>query len=210
MKKKCKFMAVSIMTAILCSTITGCKGKVDVESIPNASTSCSVSTKESRPESGSASNSESDNSESELEEVIAPPIDVIDWSTIPEALETDFEIEESPNGLIKIKKYVGLGGDVNIPSTISGKPVYEICKDSFLNCMSITSVNIPSSVGTIGSNAFLNCTNLVTVYLPNTEHTKTWNMGGGVFYGCISLKNVYIPDCLTGLGDNSLMLYNKT
>lgn len=219
MKRNVKSIAAAVIAAIMCTALAGCNRNEDVsvnhtnqslnesnieshiESIFGGNTGTSSTSAPSKPEPKPLDPFE--NLEVVSEDIIAPPIDIMDWSAIPEASAEDFEIEESQNGLIRIKKYVGAGGDINIPSIINGKPVYEICRDSFSNCMSITSVNIPNSVGDIGSCAFLNCTNLVTVYLPNTEHTKTWNMGGSVFYGCTSLKNVYIPDCLSGLGDKS-------
>ena len=57
------------------------------------------------------------------------------------------------------------GGELIIPATYNGKPLTAIGAYAFSNCMSITSVTIPSSVTRIGSSAFSNCGSLTGVYI---------------------------------------------
>ncbi len=61
---------------------------------------------------------------------------------------------------------------------------------------SITSINLPSGLETIGSAAFAGCGSLVTVSLPNTVTT----IGSSTFAGCGKIKKITIPDSVTSLG----------
>jgi serine/threonine protein kinase len=78
------------------------------------------------------------------------------------------------NGAITITKYTGSGGEVTIPSTISGLPVTGIAAQAFFNCRSLTCVTIPPAVTHIGYMALLGCTNLatITVAAANTNYNS--------------------------------------
>jgi uncharacterized repeat protein (TIGR02543 family) len=86
----------------------------------------------------------------------------------------------------------------------------------------ITSVNIPSSVTSIGNRAFCGCDKLVNAEMPDTvtsigenvysQSTKLKSIklsstlktiGGGAFSGCTDLQKVVIPSTVTNLGSNA-------
>ena len=98
--------------------------------------------------------------------------------------------------------------DVTIPEGMK-----EIFDSRFYNCISITDLNIPSSVSSIGVQAFKGCTGLVSlefseritigreafsdctgitsILLPKNE--KDNDIGFSAFKGCSSLKDVFCP-----------------
>ncbi len=109
--------------------------------------------------------------------------------------------------------------EVVIPSTVNGAPVIElrgtfqnhknivtvtlpeglkIINDNTFNCPSsnLTSVNIPSTVTTIGNNTFSLCSKLTEISLPEGL-TK---IGDYAFSGCSGVTEIVLPDSLTGVG----------
>lgn len=66
---------------------------------------------------------------------------------------------------------------------------------AFENCRSLTSINIPNSVTSIGINAFCFCTSLSTV---NISCVIPPTLGFDVFYKCDSLTSIIVP---SGCGD---------
>ena len=74
----------------------------------------------------------------------------------------------------------------SIPADFSVKSLGQNC---FSN-MSITVVNIPEGVSSIGSNAFSRCSNLTEVTLPST----LTSLGSTCFSWCSSLANVILPE----------------
>ena len=73
--------------------------------------------------------------------------------TLPAAVQAQFTYTTN-NGTITITGYTGPGGAVTIPSTINGLPVTSIGDWAFGDCTSLTSVTIPNSVTSIGTDAF--------------------------------------------------------
>ncbi len=65
----------------------------------------------------------------------------------------------------------------------------------FGRCSSLTSIEIPNSVTSIGDEAFYNCTSLTSITIPNS----VTEVGGGVFYGCESLQSVVLSENMTSL-----------
>lgn len=65
---------------------------------------------------------------------------------------TDYSYEEKAEGIV-ITSYLGLGGDVEVPQIIGGKPVIEIGGGAFRN-KNITSLILPSTIKKIGIYAF--------------------------------------------------------
>ena len=96
---------------------------------------------------------------------------------------SDFQIE---NGVLK--KYVGSGGDVVIPGSVTS-----IGESAFSCCDSVTSVVVPDSVTFIGEYAFVSCRNMTSITLPKGLSSLEWNLFGG----CSKLKSVNIPNGIT-------------
>jgi len=72
-------------------------------------------------------------------------------------------------------------------------------KKLFYNCKNLTSIVIPDSVTSIGTNAFMSCIALPSVTLPDS----VTSIGNGAFYSCYSLTNIVIPDSVTSIGDEA-------
>lgn len=100
---------------------------------------------------------------------------------------SDFIIE---NGVLK--KYVGPGGDVTLPDSVTS-----IGDRAFYECSSLRSVKIPERVTHIGDAAFSGCSSLRSVKIPE----GVTGIGRSMFSDCVNLKSVTLPDSLTSIGD---------
>lgn len=109
--------------------------------------------------------------------------------------------------------------EIVIPETYEGLPVAGIESRAFFGLTSITSVEIPDSVTSIGAYAFQGCTSLTSIDIPdsvtylgiqafcNCSGLTTVNIGGGitsfgndVFFNCTSLTDVNISEGVTQIG----------
>lgn len=93
-------------------------------------------------------------------------------------------------------------GDIVIPSSVNYSDVtYSVTSigSAFGSCKGLTSVEIPSSVTSIGSSAFYNCTGLTSIEIPNS----VISIGESAFYGCTGLASIEIPNSVTIIGDNA-------
>lgn len=104
----------------------------------------------------------------------------------------DFETVLNEDGTVTIKRYLGPGGDVIIPSEIDGKLVTAIgntfdMTGAFQDCTTLTSVVIPDGVTEIQDNAFYSCTALETVTIPASVSL----LRNCAFCDCPNLRAVY-------------------
>ena len=74
-----------------------------------------------------------------------------------------------------------------LTSIVIPDSVTSIGSDVFYGCSSLTSVIIPDSVTSIGDDAFNSCSRLTSVVIPDS----VTSIGYWAFYGCSALKNVY-------------------
>ena len=100
--------------------------------------------------------------------------------------------------------------DIVIPSQYNGLPVIDIDLWAFHNCSSLRSVEIPSSVTTIGAHAFDGCSGLKSVTFG--ENSQLTSIGSYAFRGCNGLTSVFIGDIeawcsIDFYGTNSNPLY---
>jgi hypothetical protein len=98
------------------------------------------------------------------------------------------------NGAITITGYSGSWGAVVVPNAINGYPVTSIGYQAFYN-LGITSVTIPNSVTSIGTNAFGYCFALTNVIIGSGV------IGRAAFSWCHSLTSVTIGNSVTSIGD---------
>ena len=106
------------------------------------------------------------------------------------------------DGGCAISGYNGSDKAIVIPSTLDGKTVIEIGEEPFeydyvkiapfRNNKEITSVTIPDTVQTIGSQAFYNCTELANIDLGNSVKILGYNC----FYHC-PLSSIVLPASMT-------------
>lgn len=82
-----------------------------------------------------------------------------------------------------------------IEKVVVGNRVTKICKDLFSGCSGITSVEIPSSVITIGDGAFANCSGLTSLVIPN----NVVEINNYAFKGCTGIETLIIEDGETPL-----------
>ena len=88
--------------------------------------------------------------------------------------------------------YIGGGGDVSIPNTVTS-----ISSKAFYRLDGLTSVIIPNSVTSIGDSVFEVCSNLTSISIPNS----VFFIGSFAFLGCSSLTSITIPNSVTSIGD---------
>jgi hypothetical protein len=101
------------------------------------------------------------------------------------------------NGTAVITGYVGVVGNVVIPSAISNLTVTGIGDWAFLRCSALT-ITIPNSVTSMGHGAFAGCSILTSITIPSS----ITNIGDSTFYDCSSLTSITIPNSVSRIGDS--------
>lgn len=114
------------------------------------------------------------------------------------AFAEDYTWTDNGDGTCTITHYIGPGGAVTIPGTITGLTVTRIGNSAFRDCTSLTSMTIHDSVTYIGFYAFSGCSSLTRVTIPDGVSS----IGHSVFKGCSSLTSVTIPDGITSIGSS--------
>ena len=69
----------------------------------------------------------------------------------------------------------------------------------FLNCSSLTSIELRGNITQISSGTFLNCASLESITLPNTVSS----IKGEAFKGCSNLESINIPSSVTEIGNEA-------
>lgn len=106
--------------------------------------------------------------------------------------------------------------EIQIPSTYKGLPVTGIGYRAFVNCQTLTSVTIPSSIKNIGEAAFFACTNLTRVEISDgveiVDHDAFWmcekltairipytvkSINASAFNYCSALESVTVDEANT-------------
>ncbi len=139
-----------------------------------------------------------------------------------QTLSGDYYWTANSDNTVTIVEYVGAGGAVTVPSTISGMTVSEIGTNAFFYQDSITSVFIPGTITTIGPGAFYGCANMASLTISDgvtllrtnafgactalTEVTVPGSVkivGAYAFYGCTNLAHLTISNGVTKLNTNA-------
>lgn len=100
---------------------------------------------------------------------------------------------EITNNQVTITGYEREITNITIPEKIEGYPVTKIQDRAFVNCRTLKSITIPSSVTQFGEYVFYGCENLSNVTLPNNLKT----ISAGLLANCKSLTKITIPNTVT-------------
>ncbi len=92
----------------------------------------------------------------------------------------------------------------NILKVEMSEGITSIVNYAFEDMTKLASINIPSTIKTIGTSAFDGCTSLTKITLPEGLTT----IGTSAFYGCSSLESINIPSTVTSIGASAF--YNCT
>lgn len=71
--------------------------------------------------------------------------------------------------------------------------------NAFSYCSSLTQVNLPETLTSIGENAFYNCSSLSQIELPSS----LTNIAQSVFSSCSALESIVIPSSVTSIGSGA-------
>ena len=85
---------------------------------------------------------------------------------------------------------------LKIPSKLGGAYVTQIAPSAFSDYTSLTSVEIPFGVSSIGAYAFTGCTSLTSIEIPATVST----IEAYTFSGCVELESAVLPEGLVSIG----------
>ena len=80
---------------------------------------------------------------------------------------------------------------IEIPSS-----VMSIGNRAFFGCNSMTTIILPSSLTSIGYSAFARCSSITTIVLPSS----VTSIGNDAFYRCSSITTIILPSLLTSIG----------
>jgi hypothetical protein len=89
---------------------------------------------------------------------------------------------------VTITGYSGMDAVVTVPSAIASLPVQAIAPDAFSGVTSITSINLPDTLLSLGARAFAGCTGIAEITLPG----QLQSIGDQAFHGCTALRQVSI------------------
>ncbi len=98
----------------------------------------------------------------------------------------------------EVTGYTGTDTDIVIPKTYNGKQVLQLKSGLFYNNeTTITSVELPDGLVSIGNGAFYGCTGLTGEFvLPSSVR----EIGGTAFYNCSGITSITIPDGVAVIG----------
>ena len=94
----------------------------------------------------------------------------------------------------------GYSGDVVVPEQVTWQdvtyPVKAVDQYAFVKCDGMTSLQLPSTIESIGPSAFANNWGLKELTIPDA----VTSIGDGAFSGCKNLKEIVIPDGVQTIG----------
>lgn len=109
----------------------------------------------------------------------------------------------------KLKTVIITGGDtiyayafndcISLSSVKIPTSIINIGKNAFSGCTALDNVTIPDNVTSIGEQAFHGCTNLTNIKLGKGVK----NISNGMFSGCIKLAGITFPDGLKNIGSQA-------
>ena len=124
------------------------------------------------------------------------------WGALNDDGLIDGDFIYSDAGETKLTAYIGEGGDVVIPETVTS-----IGTDAFYYCSNITTITIPITVGSIGAYAFYGCT--ATIYCEASSKPYGWNYDWNSS-GCPVVWTDHTPVTETTANAVNIYAYGKT
>ena len=91
------------------------------------------------------------------------------------------------------------GTGIFVPQQYNGLPVIGIADQAFYGCRTLTRVQLPEGLQTIGDLAFKDCVSLADVVFPSTLKS----IGASAFEDCVKLTSLLLPDGLEKIGQSA-------
>jgi len=106
---------------------------------------------------------------------------------------------------VTITRYTGDATILSIPAQIQGLPVTAIGDRAFYNCISLTSITIPSSIISIGDYAFSECSGLTSIAIPSS----VTYISDRAFWACYYLTSITVDDRNSAYASIDGVLFDK-
>jgi hypothetical protein len=107
-----------------------------------------------------------------------------------------------PEGVTDIGSHFYMSGitSISLPDSLTS-----IGSEAFYSCRSLTTIHLPDSLTSIGLDAFRSCSSLTTIHLPDS----LTSIGSEAFSSCAQLTRVDLPDTLTSIGFQAFAFCNS-
>ncbi len=120
----------------------------------------------------------------------------------------DFQYRLLENGTAEITRYAGQAASLEIPAKLDGKTVTSIGDRAFYGCRTLTSVSLPDSVISIGTNPFRYCGALQKIQVSAKNPALTVKDGQEMICYPCGLKNTKsagyaVPQGTRAIRDNA-------
>lgn len=120
---------------------------------------------------------------------------------VPAGLKlTEFSIPDGITGINGAFRWCDSLTNVEIPDSVTSIGGY-----AFYRCTSLTDIIIPNSVTSIDDYAFCECDSLTGIAVPDSAAS----IGDFAFFGCDSLTSITIPDSVAGIGVGAFSYCNN-
>jgi len=126
--------------------------------------------------------------------VLSGTIDARDFKCLRDFMPRLTELDLSA---VTIAAYTGTGGTTTSTAFPANTlPEFTFCNYYPIAKTSLTSITLPNSVTSIGTDAFFGCRGLTTITLPNS----ITSIGNDAFDACSGLNTLTLPNSITSIG----------
>ena len=125
--------------------------------------------------------------------VLSGTIDARDFKCLRDFMPRLAELDLSA---VTIAAYTGTGGPFGTVYPANTLPEFAFCNYYPIAKTSLTSITLPNSVTSIGTDAFFGCRGLTTITLPNS----LTSIGNDAFAACSGLTTITLPNSITSIG----------